>query len=153
MCWNLNKRVLASRVETQVASFSEQGIWYKFNSSNFNCNPINTYLTIAGLTVEFKLGPNESVYFNFTCKAHIEVDLGIWSRVIVLFSVDGIKQPEPSAEVGMYNGGFIMTFMLHLQTVRHDLSSGIHNVTVVINGQATGNNIYENTLIVQKVST
>lgn len=155
-----------SRVETQVASFSEQDniiiynntcvnntTWYKFNGPAFTCNPTGTYLTFSALTIEFELGPNESVYFSYTARAHTEAVPGAWSRIVVYFRVDGILQSDPNAEVGMYNGDFTINFMLHLQTVRSDLSAGIHNVTVVIWGDSTANYVYKSTLIVQKVST
>lgn len=70
-----------SSVENQVASLSEQNIWYKFNETVFVCDPA-TYLTFSGLMVEFELGPNESVYFSFTARAHTEAVSG-WSRINV----------------------------------------------------------------------
>ena len=144
--------ISVSRVETQIADYSEQSTWYKFSGPAFTCNPTSTYLTFSALTIEFELGSSESVYFSFTGRAHTEVVSG-WSRITVYFSVDGIMQTDPSAQVGMFNGDFMINFMLHLETVRDDLSSGIHNVTVVIIGDSTGNYVYKSTLIVQKVST
>jgi len=145
--------ISVSRVETQVANFSEQSTWYKFYDPPFICNPTGTYLTLSALTIEFELGPNESVYFSFTSRAHTEPVPLAWSRISVYFRVDGIMQSDPSAEVGMYNGDFIINHMIHLQTVRSDLSSGIHNVTIIIRGDSTANYVYKSTLFVQKVST
>ena len=138
-----------STVENQVDSFSEQNTWYKFNDSVFICDPA-TYLTFSGLMVEFELGPNESVYFSFTARAHTEAVPG-WSRITVYFRVDGIFEFDPSAEVGTYNGAFTVNFMLTLQHVRNDLSPGVHNVTVAIRGDSTANYIHYSTLLVQTV--
>ncbi len=69
------------------------------------------------------------------------------------FSVDGNRQTEPIAEVGMYNGNFMINYMIHLQTVKTDLSVGTHTVTIVIYGDSTGNYIFDSTLFVQKVNT
>ncbi|MFX0037593.1 MAG: hypothetical protein ACFE9I_18390 [Candidatus Hermodarchaeota archaeon] len=141
-----------SRVINEVESFSEQEIWYKFNDTIFNSDPVYSYLTCSGLTVEFELGPNESVYFSFTARAHIEVKTG-WSRITTYFKVDGVLETDPSAEVGMYNGAFTVNFMLALQHVRHDLSPGLHNVTVVLYGDYSGNYIYKSSLFVQTFPT
>jgi hypothetical protein len=93
------------------------------------------------------------VYFSYTGRAHVESVSLDWSRVVVYFRVDGIFQSDPNAVVGMNNVGFMINFMLHLQTVKSDLSAGIHNVTVVIWGDSTANYVSQSTLIVQKVST
>ena len=143
-----------SSIENQVASFSEQKTWYKFNETSFRCDPASTYLTFSGLMVEFDLGPNESVYFNFNARAHTEEVTSAWSRITVYFKVDGFMEIDPSAEVGCYWGTYnILNFMLTLQHVRNDLSPGVHNVTVVIKGDSTANYIHYSTLLVQKVST
>ncbi|MFX1328795.1 MAG: hypothetical protein ACFE91_11765 [Promethearchaeota archaeon] len=141
-----------SRVEKQVARFSEQNLWYKFNDTTFNSDPIYSYLTYSGLLLEFELGPNESVYVSFTARAHIEVKTG-WSRITIYFKIDGVLETDPSAEVGMYDGAFIVNFMLTLQHVRHDISPGLHNVTVVIYGDYSGNYIYKSSLFVQAFPT
>jgi len=140
--------ISVSRVETQVATFSEQNTWYKYNETTFICDPA-TYLTFSGLTIEFELGPNESVYFSFTGRAHTEVVPGAWSRLSVYFRVDGITELDPSAQVGMYDGDFTINFMIHLQDVRDDLSPGVHSVTVAIRGTSTANYIWKSSLFVQ----
>ena len=43
--------------------------------------------------------------------------------------------------------------MLALQHVRHDLSPGVHNVTVVIRGDSTANYIWKSSLFVQTFPT
>ena len=140
-----------SRVETHVANFSDQNAWYKYYEPPFYCYPTDTDITFSVLTITFELRPNESIYFSFTAQTFTDLVASDWSRVTVFFKVDGIVEPDPSAEVGMYNGGFATNFMIHLQTVRHDLSSGIHNVTVVIRGYITANYVSESTLFAQKV--
>ena len=139
-------------METQVASFSEQTSWYKYNETTFICDPV-AYLTFSGLMIEFELGQNESVYFSFTARAHTELRVSACSRITDYFRVDGIMELDPSAEVGTYNGGFTINFMLHLQDVRHDLSPGVHSVTVAIRGDSTANYIYKSSLFVQKFPT
>ncbi|HDZ18737.1 hypothetical protein LCGC14_0413010 [marine sediment metagenome] len=141
-----------SRLESQVVLIQEQNIWYKYNITNFACNPTNTYLTFSGLTVEFELGLNESVYFSFSARAHTEPIAG-WSRIVVFFRVDDIFGTDPRAEVGTYNGAFPVNFMLNLQDVREDLTPGVHNVTVVIRGESGANYIHHSMLLVQKFTT
>jgi len=146
-----------SRIEAQVGDITdliEQNSWYKYNATTFNSDPTGTYLTFSGLTIDFVLGPNESAYFSFTSRAHTEPILPgpAWSRIFVFFRVDGIFQSDPSAEVGMYGGTFTINHMIHLQTVRSDLSSGSHTVTVVIYGDSTANYIWKSSLFVQTVS-
>ena len=145
--------ISVSRVETQVATFSEQNTWYKYNDTTFRCDPIQTYLTFTGLTIEFELGPNESVYFSFTSMAHTEQNIGAWSRILILFRVDGISRLNPNAEVGAYNLGLTTHSMIFLQDVRDDLSPGVHNVTIVIRGDPAANYIWKSSLFVQKFPT
>jgi hypothetical protein len=142
-----------SRIDSQVSDYFEQNSWYRYNATNFNTDPIGTYLTISGLTVEFELGSGDSAYFSFTCRAHVEPIPTSWSRVYVFFRVDGIFLSNPSAEVGMYNGAFIQNYMINLQHVKDDLPAGVHNVTVVIWGDSTANYIWISSLFVQKVAT
>jgi len=135
-----------SRIETQLV----QNTWYKYNGTTFNSDPTGTYLTFTGLTIEFELGPSESVYFSFTGRVHTEVVPGAWSRITVNFNVDGTIYIDESAQVGMYNGGFSINYMVHLQSVRNDLLPGTHTVTVTIRGDSTANYVYKSTLFVQK---
>ena len=136
-------------VETQVASFSEQTTWYRYNETALVCNPPSAFITFSGLMIEFELGPNEFVHFSFTTRAHIEPVAG-WSRITVYFQVDGTVEPDPSAEVGTYFGDFQVNFMIHLQGVRNDLSPGVHSVTVNIRGTSSANYIFQSMLFVQK---
>ena len=146
--------ISVSRVDSQVSDYFDQNSWYRYNATNFNTDPSGTYLTISGLTVDFELNQGESVYFSFTCRAHIEPILGLfWSRIYIFFRVDGIFASNPNAVVGMYNGVNTENYMIHLQDVRDDLSTGVHNVTVVIWGESTANYIWISSLFVQKVST
>lgn len=139
-----------SRVESQVSNLTEETNWYKYNGTTFNTDPTFTYLTFSGLTIEFELGQNESVYFSFTAWAHIEARAGEWSRILAYFRVDGIMESEPSAEVGYYNGDFTIQFMIFFQDLRYDLSPGIHSVTIVIYGDSTANYIWKSSLFVQR---
>ena len=138
-------------IETQAVSFSNPISWFKYNGTAFYNNPVGTYLTFHGLTIEFELGPDESVLFSFSSKAHVEAVAG-WSRISVYFRVDGFMALSPSAQVGMYNGGFTNHYSVHLQDVRDDLLPGVHTVTVVIRGTYSANYIWESSLFVQKVS-
>lgn len=141
--------ISVSRIETQVTNLLERNSWYRFNGTNFNTNPVYSYLTFEGLIIEFEVGTGESVYFSFTCRAHIEAVLTAWSYISVFFSVDGFMATSPNAQVGMYNGAFTIHEMIYLQDVRYNLMLGTHNVTVVIYGFSTANYILESSLFVQ----
>ena len=149
--------ISVSRIDSQVADYFDQNSWYKYNGSNFNTDPIFTHLPISELTIEFELGLGDSVYFSFTCQTYINPEPTWWSRIYVFFRVDGINRLDPdtypSAVVGVYQETIGSNFMIHLQDVCDDLSAGIHNVTVVIYGEKTGNYIWKSSLFVQKVST
>ncbi|MFX0057979.1 MAG: hypothetical protein ACFE85_11705 [Candidatus Hodarchaeota archaeon] len=139
-----------SRVENQVNNISGQSTWYKYNESNFESDPAFTYLPFFGLTIEFELGFNESVYFNFMAMTHLEPAVG-WSQMYAYFRVDGVIDTTHYAMVGLYNGQ-TASLMITLQHKRYDLSLGEHNVTVVIYGTSTGNYIYHSSLFVQEFS-
>jgi hypothetical protein len=142
--------ISVSRVENQVSDFSEQSTWFRYNETNLDCIPFNP-VTFSGLTIEFNLGMNESVYFSFMAQAHLEPDSG-WSQITVYFRVDDLIDSDHYATVGLYNGGYA-TLMITLQHKRYDLSLGMHNVTVVIVGNKLGNYIYRSSLFVQKFPT
>ena len=142
-----------SRIDSQVTNYFARNSWYRYNETNFNTDPNYTYLTHPGLMVEFELEQGESVYFVFTSSAHIESNPTSWSRIFVYFRVDGIFQSDPTADVGTYQETVAHHFSIHLQAVRDDLSAGVHNVTVVIYGESTGNYIWKSSLFVQKIAT
>ncbi|MFX0009631.1 MAG: hypothetical protein ACFE9R_04900 [Candidatus Hermodarchaeota archaeon] len=142
-----------SRIDSQVTNYFDQNSWYRYNNTNFNTDPIYTYLTITHLTVEFELEQGDSVYFSFSSSAHIEYNPTSWSRIFVYFRVDGIFQSDPTADVGIYQETVAHHFTIHLQAVRNDLSAGAHNVTVVIYGESTGNYIWKSSMFVQKVAS
>jgi hypothetical protein len=142
--------VSLSRVESQVDINSEQSTWYRYNDTTINSNPAFSYIQHIGLTIEFSLGSNESVYFSFMGTVHLEPSGG-WSQIYAYFRVNGITDTGHSAMVGLYNGG-TATLMISLQHKRHDLSQGTHSVTIVIYGTLTGNYIYDSSLYVQRIS-
>ena len=140
-----------SNLETQVINFGEQTTWYRENATTFYCIPVGNYITFSGLTIEFTLGANKSVYFSFMAWAHTESFAG-WSRIRLYFCVDGIIDTDQRAEVGTYNGDETVNFMIPLQDVRHDLSIGVHNVTIVVRGTSSANYIYHSSLFVQRLT-
>ncbi|MFX1280797.1 MAG: hypothetical protein ACFFA3_15585 [Promethearchaeota archaeon] len=139
-----------SKVENQMTNISQQSLWYKCNETPINTNPIFSYISFNGLTIEFTLGHNESAYFTFTALAHLEPDSG-WSQIYVYFKVNGIIDTDHYALVGLYNGE-TASLIITLQYIRRDLSLGVHSVTIVIYGTKTGNYIYCSSLSVQKIS-
>jgi len=139
-------------LESQAVNYNEQMTWFKYNGSVFNSNPPFIYKWFIGLTVEFEMGQNESVLFSFMSRAHTEPVSG-WSQISVYFRIDGIILVNPNAVVGKYNGAHKANFMMNLQTVRHNLSPGVHNVSVFVYGTSSANYIWESTLFVQKVLT
>ena len=143
--------VIASNLENRVETIYEQTTWYKENETTFQCNPPNLYLTFSGLTIEFELGVNESVYFSFMAWAHTEPIVG-WSKIWIYFRIDGIRDVDQHAEVGTYNGDEMANFMIPLQDVRDDLSTGIHTITIDIYGTSSANYISHSSLFVQKLT-
>ncbi len=141
-----------SNLETQLLNFGVQTTWYKENDTAFVCNPPNTYLTFSGLTIEFELGVNESVYFSFMAWAHTEGITLAWSRIWVYFRVDGVIDTDQHAEIGTFNGVGTVNFMIPLQDVRYDLLAGVHNVTVAVYGTSSANYISDSSLFIQKLT-
>lgn len=140
-----------SILKNQAINWGAQNTWYKENDTTFICNPPLSYLTFTGLAIEFELGTNESVYFSFMAWAHTEPIAG-WSKIWVYFRVDGLIDTDQHAEVGTYNGGETVNFMIPLQDVREDLASGTHVVTLVVYGTSSANYISESSLFVQKLT-
>jgi hypothetical protein len=141
-----------SNLENQIINTPVQTTWYKENGTTFSSDPTFTYLTFSGLTIEFELGINESVYFSFMAWAHIE-PITFWSTISVYFRVDGITDTSLRAEVGTYSGDETAHFMIPLQDVRQDLSMGVHNVTVAVYGTSTANYISDSSLLVQRLTS
>jgi hypothetical protein len=140
-----------SRVENQVNSISGQTTWYRYNETALASDPAYNYIPFIGLTIEFELGFNESVYFNFMALTHLE-PAAMWSQIYAYFRVDGITDTSHYALVGLYNGQ-TASLMITLQHKRFDLSLGEHNVTIVIYGTSSGNYIYRSSLFVQRLTT
>ena len=138
-----------SRIENKVISFDNQTTWYKENITNYRAIPASAF---SGLAIEFELRPNESVFFSFNARAHVESSLIGWSFIRIYFSVDGFADTTQHAEVGVYIGDFT-AFMISLQDVRHNLSPGVHSVTVYIIGSSAANYIHESTLFVRNFPT
>ncbi|MBY8985518.1 MAG: hypothetical protein KGD65_10640 [Candidatus Lokiarchaeota archaeon] len=84
--------------------------------------------------------------------AHTEQIVG-WSKIWLYFGIDGILDMDQHAEVGTYNGDETVNFMIPLQDVRDDLSTGIHTVTIDIYGTSSANYISHSSLFVQKIIT
>jgi hypothetical protein len=139
-----------SIVESQVASFTGQTMWYRYNETAFVCTP-STPKIFSGLTIEFELGSDESVYLSFSAQVHLE-PLGSWSQVVIYFRVDRITKTDTSGNLGLYNGGWA-NLQIHLQHTIDDLAAGEHDVTVVILGTSSGNYIHYSSLFVQRFPT
>lgn len=137
-----------SSLENQVANLTDQTTWYRYNGTSFNSDPAYNYIPFNGLTIEFTLGANESVYFKFMATAHLEPSIG-WSRIYAYFRVNSITDTNHIAIVGL-NNGEMASLMITLQHKRYDLSPGEHTVTIVIYGTSTGNYIYYSSLFVQR---
>jgi hypothetical protein len=140
-----------SSLASQVSNLTDQTTWYRYNETSLATVPSFSYLTFDGLIIEFTVGNNEYVYFNFMTHAHIEPVMG-WSQIFVYFKVNGITDTDYYAMVGLYNGDYA-TLMITLQHERHDLPSGVHNVTMVVYGTSSANYIYRSSLSVQKFHT
>ncbi|MHA2284005.1 MAG: hypothetical protein ACXAC5_24470 [Promethearchaeota archaeon] len=141
-----------SNLETQLLNFGVQTTWYKENDTTFSSFPSGTYLTFSGLTIEFQLGSNESVYFSFTAWARITRVPGDWSLLWVYFRVDGILDTSRCIRIGTWDGDSFDDFSISLQDVRQDLPIGVHNVTVAIYGTSSGNYISDSSLFVQRLT-
>ena len=128
--------ITLSNVQNQVGNLTEQSTWYRYNETNLNCIP-GTPVTFSGLTIEFELGLNESVYFSFMAQAHLEPEVG-WSQLTVYPKVDGAIDSDHYATVGLFNSQY-GHLMITLQLKKHGLSLGEHTVTVVIVGTSSGN--------------
>ncbi len=139
-----------SNLESQVINLGVQTAWYRENDTSIASNPTLTYIDFSGLTIEFEIGLNESVYISFMAWAHTE-PTGGWSRISVYFRVDGIIDTDQHAEVGTYIGDETAHFMIPLQDVRDDLPAGTHNVTVVVYGTYSANYISDSSLYVQRL--
>jgi len=142
-----------SSLETQVGNFYTQTTWYRENETAIVTNPPHTDHIFYGLTIEFELGLNESVYFSFMAWAHSEPVTGAWSLIRVYFCVDGIIDTDEHAEVGTYDGDEIVNCMIPLQDVRQDLLVGVHNVTIAVYGTYSGDFIHDSSLFFQKLSS
>jgi len=131
----------------------EQKSWYVYNSSTYATIPTFNYINPSVLTIDFELGAQESAYFSFSARVHIEPVIDGWSFLKVFFSVDAIIALDPHAEVGVYNGSKTVHFMINLQDVRDDLAPGDHNVKIYIYGSSSANYIFYSSLFVQKFPT
>jgi len=138
--------VSISRVESQVAGYIGQTMWYRYNETIVTCTP-GTPKIFYGLTIDFELGANESLYLSFSAQAHLE-PLSSWSQITIYFRVDGITRMEYSW-IGLYNAGYANLHIAYQHKI-DDLLPGEHDVTVVVLGTFSGNYIHYSSLFIQR---
>ena len=143
--------ISVSRVESQVANYTGQTMWYRYNDTSFFCTPAAPKI-FMGLTIDFELGSNESVYFCFAAQVHLEPMASAWSQVTVYFRIDGITRTDTNGWTRLYNSGWA-NLQIMLQHTIDDLSPGDHTVAIVLLGTSSGNYLHESSLFVQRFPT
>ncbi|MFX0004132.1 MAG: hypothetical protein ACFE9C_08110 [Candidatus Hodarchaeota archaeon] len=138
--------VVFPKVDT---NFGIQNTWFNYDSNamGYATSPPGTDIVLDALTINFTVNSGESVYFLFNTFAIITV--GSPGLIQINFVLDGVKKGPPAyPEVIFGSDGSTQYGSVTLQIAKI-ISTGFHNLTIVIVGTDASNGIKDCTLLVQ----
>jgi len=141
--FTLNQTIVAVQTGSDV-----HHTYYDNNTALYTSPSEDSWYDIPNISILFQVEPGESVYFIFTCTAHLSPVSGVWLMHFQL-NIDDTQISESSTTVGISTASVTyMDFSVALQYVGSTLSPGSHEVTVETMRECDGF-IYHCYLIVQ----
>jgi len=142
IAWN-NQINIQQPIDTHV-------ILYQYDQDIFYGNPENTYLPVNNMSIVFNIAKTSSVFVLFTCRAATYASSSNYARIWFYFALNGVRYSDPSAQVGSSYGTSNIDFhSVALQHLFKSLSSGTHNISIIIYSQEDQNYIYKCALSLQ----
>ncbi|MBY9009428.1 MAG: hypothetical protein KGD74_06150 [Candidatus Lokiarchaeota archaeon] len=142
MMWNTQNSMQANLVV--------QDIWSQYDGDSFTVNPSHTYLQIPNMSIVFDSATTASINILFTCSVVIVPNPSGYSGISFYFNVDGIRLLQPKVDIGSYEGSSTVDFYsVALQHFIPSISSGTHNVTLIVYSEATSNYVRYCSLTIQ----
>ena len=138
---------------TMQANMTTQDIWSQYDGDLFYVNPSWTYLQIPNMSIVFDLAGTASIYILFTCVAGVYPEPTEYAGVHFYFNIDGIRLTEPWVYVGSYQGtSYLVDYSVALQHFIPSLSSGTHNISVIVQSQETTHYVRLCSLTIQSLA-
>jgi len=139
----------------QIETGEENGAtWTASYTNYFRTNLLNTDMVIPNLNVTFEVETGQWVYFLYTGRAFLDLTYDGFSELKIYFSIDGYRIDDPYIwERFWYSfsdiGGTSILRSTSLQYVNSTLLAGVHNVSIILNGNFGFNGVSESCLYVQ----
>lgn len=144
-------------VQTTQKEVEIGNTWFRLNSTYFTTEPTSTYITFSGLAIQFNIKSGQSAYFRYNGYSNLRLTGPGVTWIEVYFSLDGRRIDSPFIEKRVYyDAGMVgspVRDALSLQYFNSTLSTGTHEITIVIRGNSDLNAIMESTLFVQTHSS
>ena len=132
MTWNTQNNM--------QATLTAQDTWSQYDGDSFTVSPLYTYLQIPNMSIVFDLATTASINILFTCSVVIYPNPSDYSGISFYFNVDGIRLLQPKVDIGSYEGSSAFDFFsAALQHSIPSISSGTHNITLIVYSEATSN--------------
>jgi len=145
MAWDLQN--------SMQANLTAQDIWSQYDGDSFTVNPSHTYLQIPNMSIVFDLATTASIHILFMCSVVIFPDPIDYAGITFFFSVDGIRLIEPRVDVGSYEGSSTRDyFSVAFQHFILSISSGTHNITVMVYSEDTTHFVRYCSLTIQSLA-
>ena len=130
------------------------GTWTASNVDYFRTNLLNTDLEFSNLNITFEVKTGQTTYFLYSGRVQLDLTYDGLTELKIYFSIDGYKIDEPFIwERFWYSfsdiGGTSMLRTVSLQYVNSTLLAGVHNVTIILNGNFGFNGVQQSSLYVQ----
>ena len=130
------------------------GTWYASETDYFRTSILNTDMVFATLNISFEVKAGQSTYFLYSGRAYLDLTYDGFSELKIYFSIDGYKIDEPNIwERFWYSfsdmGGNSMLRTVSLQYGNSTILPGIHNVTMILEGNFGFNGVSDSSLFVQ----
>lgn len=125
-----------------------RNIWYDFHYSSVYTNPTSSAIWVDQLLINFTVNSGESAFFLFSTFATVQA--GAPSLIQFNFALDGVLLSGPTYPWWtLLTMGTRIDAPVSFHLVLDTISVGAHNVSIVIYGTDTGNEIFSSTLLVQ----
>ena len=128
---------------------SKVNIWNDFEEDIFT-PPFAIYATIPNLHVIVNLNSPVQLFVLFSSSNRINTNPGGFADIIYYFYIDTRRLLNPYTRVGPYQGTSDLEYhSATLQYFNASFPAGLHNISVIVWSETTGNQIRECSLTVQ----
>jgi hypothetical protein len=125
----------------------KSNFWYDYKEEEFTPTDL-VYTTIPDLYVIIDLDAPTLIYMLFTTSTKILPNPSTFADMLFYFWIDGSRLLNPYTRAGPYQGD--ATYQYYPVALQHSqvLSSGVHNISIVVLSEIAGNLIRQSALAI-----